>query len=137
MAEGKPDLVDVADLGRLVQRRRKAHDWSLRDVEQQLEGAMTASSLSRIERGAIPDSKNVPVLAKWLELPLDRIGWPGETSGDSSDLAVPDVVEVHLRADRNLDPAAAEVLSTMFRHLYESVASGTFTVPSQEPKSKE
>jgi transcriptional regulator with XRE-family HTH domain len=136
VADGKPSLVDVSDLGRLLLRRRRAHEWSLRDVADQLGGAMTASSLSRIERGAIPDSKNVPILAKWLELPLDRIGWPGEAHSEE-DLATPDVVEVHLRADRNLEPAAAEVLSTMFRHLYESVASGTFTVSGQEPKSKD
>ena len=136
MADAKSGLIDVADLGRLVQRRRKVRALSLRDVEEQLEGAITASSLSRIERGAIPDSKNVPVLARWLQVPLDAIGWPGESRA-SQERATPDVVEVHLRADRNLNPEAAEVLSTMFRHLYESVASGTFTVNGHEPKSKD
>ena len=136
MADTHSGLIDVADLGRLVRGRRKVQGLSLRDVEEQLEGAITASSLSRIERGAIPDSKNVPVLARWLEVPLDAIGWPGE-SRESHERATPDVVEVHLRADRNLEPEAAEVLSTMFRHLYESVASGTFTGNGQEPKSKD
>lgn len=137
MAEDRPGLVDVADLGRRLQRRRGAHGWSLRDVEEQLGGAITASSLSRIERGAIPDPKNVPLLAKWLELPIELIGWPGQISSDAKDLNTPDVVEVHLRADRNLEPAAAEALSMMFRHLYEGVASGKLTVPMQERKSKD
>ena len=136
MTERRVALVDVADLGRLLRRRRTALALSLRDVEAQLDGAMTASSLSRLEHGAVPDAKNVPALAKWLELPLDRIGWPGEEAQDQ-ELPVPDVVEVHLRADRNLDPQAAEVLSTMFRHLYESVAGGTFPIPEQRSKSKD
>ena len=136
MVEHQGTLVDVADLGRVLQRRRTALGLSLRDVEAQLDGAMTASSLSRLEHGAVPDAKNVPALAKWLELPLDRIGWPGEDS-TAQELGVPDVVEVHLRADRNLDPQAAEVLSTMFRHLYESVAAGRLDIPEQRPQSKD
>lgn len=48
----------------------------------------------------------------------------------------PSAVEVHLRADRNLDPSAAEALAAMFRHLYEGVASGKLTVPLQGRKPK-
>jgi transcriptional regulator with XRE-family HTH domain len=130
------ERVDVSDLGRRVRRRRSALGLSLRDVEGQLGGGITASSLSRIERGATPDPRNVPLLARWLELPLDLISWPGQAHEVDVDLETPDVVEVHLRADKNLDPAAAEALSMMFRHLYEGLASGKLSVPIKERKAK-
>jgi transcriptional regulator with XRE-family HTH domain len=130
------ERVDVSELGRRLNRRRSALGLSLRDVEGQLGGGITASSLSRIERGATPDPRNVPLLANWLELPLDLISWPGQSQQEGVDLETPDVVEVHLRADKNLDPAAAEALSMMFRHLYEGLASGKLNVPIKERKTK-
>jgi transcriptional regulator with XRE-family HTH domain len=132
----RPEMVDVRNLGERIRRRRLVENLSLRDVEEQMGGVLTASSLSRIERGALPDAKNVPVLARWLELPLELVGWPGEVGQQSDQLGTPDVVEVHLRADRNLDPAAAEALSQMFRHLYEGVASGKLSMAVEEKKPK-
>jgi len=35
---------------------------------------------------------------------------------------MPEFVEVHLRADKNLTPDTADALSKMFRQLYEKVA---------------
>lgn len=125
MAESRTDdqLIDVQEIGTLLRRRRAAAHLTLRDVEEQLDHALTASSLSRIENGAIPDPKNVSLLARWLDIPLNRIGWPGQVaSAPGSD--TPAAIEAHLRADKRLAPEAAEVLATMFRRLYEDLVSG-------------
>jgi hypothetical protein len=37
--------------------------------------------------------------------------------------ATPDVVDIYLRADKNLDKKTAEALSTMFRTAYETLAT--------------
>lgn len=44
------------------------------------------------------------------------------TAAMSGGGSLPDVVSAHLRADRNLDPAAADMLDAMFRAAYEQVA---------------
>lgn len=126
--------VDVRELGQLLRRRRTAKKLSLRQVESELENALTASTLSRLENGATPDPVNVAPLAAWLEIPLELIAWPGELPV-RAELDTPQLVELHLRADKKLRPEAAEVLASLFRRLYQDVASGAVPLglPRKEP----
>ncbi len=116
-------LVNTAELGRSVRRRREEMDLSLRDVAN--ETGVSASTLSRIENGTgKPDADNIARLTSWLNVPMERI--LGTTSDPESDKpviyypgeATPDVVEAHLRADRNLTPETAAALSELFRVAY-------------------
>lgn len=90
----------------------------------EMDNALTASTLQRIEKGAVPEPKNVPVLARWLEIPVETVTWPGDTAGEDAPASVPDMVEVHLRADKNLGHEKAMALSRVFRLLYDDLASG-------------
>lgn len=121
-------VVDIRELGELLRTRRMAMGLTLRDLQQQLGNTLTASSLSRIERGAVPDSKNVPVLARWLDLNPNQIAWPGETSYPEQTGSTPEAIELHLRADKKLSPLAVEMLSRTFRVLYEDIVSGKIPV---------
>jgi transcriptional regulator with XRE-family HTH domain len=125
MAESHPSapLIDVRDLGEQLRRRRAAARLTLRQVETELNHVLTASTLSRLENGATPDPANVAPLAAWLGIPLELIAWPGETR-DAGAIDLPTAVEVHLRADKNLRPEAAEALAMVFRRLYQDFASG-------------
>lgn len=123
-------LVPVADLGKHLRAKRHATRLSLRDVAAQMEHRLTPSTLSRIENGAVPDSGNVPPLAKWLGLPLSRVGWPGESDHPGDELATPQLVEVHLRADRRLAPDTADALSRMFTVLYDAAVAGSVEIPT-------
>lgn len=76
------------------------------------------------------------MLAKWLKVPIEAVAWPKEAKRGTKEVDTPTAVEVHLRADRNLDPTAAEALAAMFRHLYESVSSGELGIPAKERKKK-
>jgi transcriptional regulator with XRE-family HTH domain len=116
-------LINVAELGKHLRRKRHQERLSLRAVARQTQ--VSASTLSRIENGSgVPDAETLARLARWLEIPLERIV---ETRGrDLSDPVVyypqestPDIVEAHLRADRNLTPETARALSELFRVAYK------------------
>ncbi len=116
-------LVNVLELGKHLKRRRLAEHMSLRAVARETD--VSASTLSRIENGSgVPDADTLARLARWLEIPLERI--VTTRSGESLDAVVyypdnstPDIVEAHLRADRNLTPETARALSELFRVAYK------------------
>ena len=114
-------VVTVAELGQLVRSRRTADGLTLRQLQAEMENRLSASALSRIENGAVPDPKNVPTIADWLGIPVNQIAWPGQSTDASEGRSTPDVVAVHLRADKNLDARTADVLARTFRRLYEDI----------------
>jgi transcriptional regulator with XRE-family HTH domain len=120
----KKDLVNTAELGDAVRRRREQKGLSLRDVAQ--ETGVSASTLSRIENGAgKPDADNIARLTAWLDMPIERVMHHGSRNpGDPKPVvyypheSTPEVVEAHLRADRQLTPETAKALSELFRVAY-------------------
>lgn len=127
--------VDVRDLGQLLHERRSAANKTLRQVMDEMNKALTASTLQRIEKGAVPEPKNVPVIASWLGIPTEMIRWPGGLDSPEPS-TVPDIVEVHLRADKNLGHEQAMALSEMFRTLYDRLASGADVPLLNKPKER-
>ncbi len=123
MTRSSKNLVNTAELGRSVRRRREELGLSLREVASVT--GVSASTLSRIENGTgKPDADNIARLTSWLNVPMDRIlgGRSAETSENPviyyPQEATPDVVEAHLRADRNLTEETAAALSELFRVAY-------------------
>jgi transcriptional regulator with XRE-family HTH domain len=117
-------LVNTEELGRAVKRRREELGLSLRDVADKT--SVSASTLSRIENGTgKPDADNIARLTAWLEVPVERILSARPSQDDSTPAViyypqepVPQIVEAHLRADRNLTPETASALSELFRVAY-------------------
>lgn len=117
-------LVNTEELGRAVRRRREELGLSLRDVADKT--SVSASTLSRIENGTgKPDADNIARLTAWLEVPVERILNARPTQDESTQAVVyypqepvPEIVEAHLRADRNLTPETAAALSELFRVAY-------------------
>ena len=116
-------LVNVAELGKYLKRTRLNDHLSLRAVAKETQ--VSASTLSRIENGSgVPDAETLARLARWLGIPLERIV---ETRGQDPHEPVvyyphestPDIVEAHLRADRNLNSETANALSELFRVAYK------------------
>jgi transcriptional regulator with XRE-family HTH domain len=120
---GKP-LVNTEELGRAVRRRREELGLSLRDVASKT--SVSASTLSRIENGTgKPDADNIARLTAWLDVPMERILSGRQAQAESPQAVVyypqepvPEIVEAHLRADRNLTPETAAALSEIFRFAY-------------------
>ena len=116
-------LVNTEELGRAIRRRREELGLSLRDVADKT--AVSASTLSRIENGTgKPDADNIARLTAWLDMPMERIlGGRAETQTAKAVVyfpheSTPEIVEAHLRADRNLTPETASALSELFRVAY-------------------
>src|SRR5436305_5196325 len=120
----KKNLVNTAELGTAVRRRREEKGLSLRDVAE--ETGVSASTLSRIENGAgKPDADNIARLTTWLDMPIERVmHHANRTAGELAPViyypheSTPEVVEAHLRADRHLTPETAKALSELFRVAY-------------------
>ena len=117
-------LINTAELGRAIRRRREELELSLRDVADQT--SVSASTLSRIENGTgKPDADNIARLTTWLDVPLERILSRGGQDRAEAKAVVyfphestPEIVEAHLRADRNLIAETADALSELFRVAY-------------------
>lgn len=125
-------VINTSELGRAIKRKREEMKMSLRAVAQVTN--VSASTLSRIENGTVqPDADNLARLAAWLNIPMERVIMDGRghdrmnsLTGEGESLPViyfphepvPDIVEAHLRADRNLSPETAQALAEMFRVAY-------------------
>ena len=122
------NLINTMELGRAIKRRREELGLSLRDVADVTN--VSASTLSRIENGTgKPDSDNIARLTNWLDMPVDRL-MKRQGDGDSVEPviyypheATPEIVEAHLRADRNLSPETAKALSELFRVAYQQFST--------------
>src|SRR5215813_15561721 len=117
-------LVNTEELGRAIRRRREELGLSLRDVAAKT--SVSASTLSRIENGTgKPDADNIARLTAWLDVPMERILSGRQNQAEAAPPVVyypqepvPEIVEAHLRADRNLTPETASALSELFRVAY-------------------
>lgn len=112
----------MAHIGALVQAKRREEGIGLRAASEK--SGISASTLSRLERGAatsLPDAETLSKLSTWLQVPVGLLMAPDlpETTGAAPDLTTPEVVEVHLRADKHLSPSTADALAKMFKMLYD------------------
>ena len=134
---GGKSLVNTVELGRSIRRKREEMGLSLRDVAD--ETGVSASTLSRIENGTgKPDADNIARLTAWLNVPVERIMSGRDQAGDEDRAVVyfpqestPEIVEAHLRADRNLTPETAKALSELFR-----VAYAQFSHPGEDTRGR-
>lgn len=137
MARTQKQLINTAELGRAIRRRREELALSLRDVADQTN--VSASTLSRIENGTgKPDADNIARLTSWLDVPLQRILNAGREDTEDAKAVIyfphestPEIVEAHLRADRNLTPETADALSELFRVAYSQFSR------TERPKSSQ
>ena len=123
MAFKNESFINTVELGRAIKRRREELSLSLRDVADVTQ--VSASTLSRIENGTgKPDADNIARLTSWLDMPVDRVM---KKNGNEATIepviyypheATPEIVEAHLRADKNLTPETAKALSELFRVAY-------------------
>jgi transcriptional regulator with XRE-family HTH domain len=137
MAQSDKSLVNTVELGRAIRRKREEQGLSLRDVAD--ETNVSASTLSRIENGTgKPDADNIARLTSWLNVPVERIMSGRGSDGDEATAVVyfpqestPEIVEAHLRADRNLTPETAKALSELFRVAYQQ-----FSHPGEDARKR-
>jgi transcriptional regulator with XRE-family HTH domain len=122
-------LISTVELGRAIKRRREELKLSLRDVGDLTQ--VSASTLSRIENGTgRPDADNIARLTQWLDMPVDRLMTKHTADHVEPVIYYPheattDIVEAHLRADKNLTPETANALSELFRVAYQQFSGSS------------
>jgi len=123
MAYKNESLINTVELGRAIKRRREEMGLSLPDVADVTN--VSGLTLSRIENGTgKPDADNISRLTTWLDMPVDRIMKKQQEDDVEAVVyypheATPEIVEAHLRADKNLTPETAKALSELFRVAYQ------------------
>lgn len=113
-----PAGVDRAVLAARVRAKRKSEGFSLRAAAKTL--GMSAATISRVESGEhLPERDHLLRLARWAGVPLDHdarrrrnrdVHGPGASTMEA--------VELHLRADNDLDADDAEMLVGLMRTAY-------------------
>ena len=127
MAFKNESLISTVELGRAIKRRREELKLSLRDVADVTQ--VSASTLSRIENGTgRPDADNIARITQWLNMPVDRLMTKTPENDVEPVIYYPhekttDIIEAHLRADKNLTPETANALSELFRVAYDQFSS--------------
>lgn len=117
MVEG----IDVAWLGMRLHRIRKQRGLTLQKVADKT--GITVATLSRIERGGAKslESSTLIALSQWMGIPAEKLAGKAKpvTNRHTSAEETPDIVELHLRADKNLTKETATALASLFRTAYE------------------
>jgi transcriptional regulator with XRE-family HTH domain len=108
----------------LIKAKRDETGLGVREAAKA--AGISAATFSRLERGVsatLPDVTTLEKVAKWIGISLgELLGERAEPHEDPPKVSTPDLVEVHLRADRNLTPDTARALATMFRAIYRQAA---------------
>lgn len=114
--------INFAKLAALVRAKRGSK--GLREAAEEI-GDVSPSTLSRIEGERVDDiaSSTLLSMCDWLGIsPAEVIEDAGDAPPPSIDIA--DAVDLQLRADRDLDPAMAKMLSEMFKAAYREAKKG-------------
>jgi len=138
VARSTKTLVNTEELGGAIRRRRQELGLSLRDVADKT--GVSASTLSRIENGTgKPDADNIARLTSWLNMPMERVLSGRHPDSDEAPAVIyyphestPEIVEAHLRADRNLTPETANALSELFRVAYIQFSRSSQDKPTRK-----
>ena len=121
----KSNEIDLPKLAALVLKKRGSKTY--REIANEI-GDVSSPTLSRIEKGNLPDLETFMKLCRWLGVSPEE--FQQSSSQDqilrSDDLDTQETVCAYLRADRNLPPETAKALTTMIQLAYRSAIGGEF-----------
>ena len=116
-----------------LEQVRTHQKMSLRAVSEAAD--VSAATLSRFEsRKGNLDLATLSKLISWLGIDQSQV-FGGSADAEQEGLDTPGLVEVHLRADRKLDPQTATALAEGFRALYEQFAQDESDQPVRKGTS--
>lgn len=118
-------LADVIELAQRVRAKRRSLGVTIREAAA--DAGVSAPTLSRVERGHLPERENLLRLARWADIRIDPLLHDKGLREEGASVHGPnattvEAVELHLRADDNLSREDAEALSEMFRLAYGALA---------------
>jgi len=110
-------------LAALVAKKRNSRP--LRDIAEEI-GGVSAPTLSRIEKGNLPDLDTFIKICRWLKVSQDDFQMTPKRKTVEFGIGTQETVCAYLRADRTLPAATAEALTTMIELAYKHNKDGTF-----------
>ena len=106
-------MISLDQLGGEV--RKKRGDRRLEDVVSDI--GVSAATLSRVERGQIPDLATVQKLAEWLDVNVKAAGT--DDTGIETEADLERAVAVYLRAKKNLPEKTARSIAKSVRFIMD------------------
>ena len=103
-------------LGSILRARRRQRRFSLRDLSTEI--GVSVNTLSRVERGHVPDLKNFHKIVNWLDVPADSL-----LVAEARSTSTPEIIARHLRSDRTLSEEAASQIARMVEEMYSNLAT--------------
>jgi len=113
--------VTLQQIGPMIREQRG--ERGIREVAKEV--GVSAATLSRVERGKLPDLETFSRVCRWLKLnPGDVLGFSRESQNAlvGRPKPSPSVLQAHFRAERNLSPKAAAALAEMILAAQELLA---------------
>ena len=104
--------IDILKLAHQIKEKRGKR--GLREAAQEI-GNVSASTLSRIEQGKVPDLDTFIRICRWLDVSTDYFTKSDSEADVGNDFREPEVVSLHFRADRTLDPKTIKALANMIQ----------------------
>lgn len=102
----------LENLGRRVMEKRGAQ--GIRAAAKEI--GISHATLSRVERGFLPDLENYRKLCVWLGVELDQTNVPQNNS-------VTGVAQVHFKKDKNSSPETAQALAELILAAQRALAN--------------
>lgn len=110
----------LEDLGRRVAKHRETLGLGIRAAAKEI--GVSHPTLSRIERGHLPDLENYQRICRWLGEDAESNVMPLAGLSSSTEASV--VAEVHFRKRATVSPKTAQALAQMILAAQEFLASG-------------
>lgn len=110
----------LEDLGRRVAKHRGTLGLGIRAAAKEI--GISHPTLSRIERGHLPDLENYQRICRWLGEDAESNVMPSAGLSSSTEASV--VAEVHFRKRATVSPKTAQALAQMILAAQEFLASG-------------
>jgi transcriptional regulator with XRE-family HTH domain len=108
-------LLNTDKLSLLLKTKRG--ERGLRAVAQEI-GGVSASTLSRIEQGNVPDVDTFLKICKWLGVSTEE--FTDDEPKKVEETSTQEIILAHLRADRTLSKNTIQALSEMINLAYQN-----------------
>lgn len=106
----------ISQLGAALKARRRAKRLSLRDLSAEI--GVSLNTLSRVERGHVPDLKNFQRIVDWLDVPAETfLERPTEAA------TTPEIIVRHLRSDPRLSGRAVDEIAELVESMYHRLVN--------------
>ena len=112
--------IDIPKLAALLAKKRQSRPY--RVIADEI-GNVSSPTLSRIEKGSLPDLDTFMRLCRWLEVSPEDFQQTSGSGGERT-LTNQERICAFLRADRNLPVDTAKALTKMIELAYQDTLAG-------------